>query len=164
MGTSGRICGTISCSTPRHASSTNRTKSRKSKSRDSWNLYLCQQGLEKVSLDFITHLPKVREYDAILVIVDRFSKYAMFVPTPKLFSTELTAQLFFKNVVKLWGILSNIISDRDGRFISTFWSELFAFLGMTLNIFSSYHRQTDGQILRFNCLLEEYLRHFVDAR
>ena len=40
---------------------------------------------ESVPLDFITHLPKVGEYDAILVIVDRFSKYATFVPTPKLF-------------------------------------------------------------------------------
>ena len=75
---------------------------------------------ESVSLDFITHLPKVGEYDAILVIVDWFSKYATFVPTPKLCSDELTAQLFFKHVVKLWGIPASIISDRDGRFIGTF--------------------------------------------
>ena len=100
---------------------------------------------ESVSLDFITHLPKVGEYDAILVIVDRFSKYATFVPTPKLCSAELTAQLFFKHVVKLWGILSSIISDRDGRFIGTFWTELFVFLGTTLNISSSY-RWTDGTV------------------
>ena len=94
----------------------------------------------------------------------QFSKYATFVPTPKLCSAELTAQLFFKHVVKLWGIPSSIISDRDGRFIGTFWTELFAFLGTTLNISSSYHPQTDGQTEWFNCLLEEYLRHFVDAR
>ena len=73
-----------------------------------------------MSLDFITHLPKVGEYDVILVIVDQFSKYVTFIPTPKLCSAELTAQLFFKHVVKLWGIPSSIISDRDGRFIGTF--------------------------------------------
>jgi len=117
----------------------------------------------KALLDFITHLPKVGEYDAILVVVDRFSKYATFLPTPKLFSTELTAKLFFKHIVKLWGIPSSIISDRDGRFINTFWTELFAFLRTTLNISSSYHPQTDGQTEWFNCLLEEYVRHFVDA-
>ncbi|TYK06354.1 reverse transcriptase [Cucumis melo var. makuwa] len=38
------------------------------------------------------------------------------------------------------------------------------FLGMSLNISSSYHPQTDGQTERFNCMLKEYLRHFVDAR
>ena len=38
---------------------------------------------ESVSLDFITHLPNVGEYDVIFVIVDRFSKYVTFVPTPK---------------------------------------------------------------------------------
>ena len=104
---------------------------------------------ESVSLDFITHLPKVGEYDAILVIVDRFLKYATFVPTPKLCSTELTVQLFFKHIVKLWGISSSIISDRDGGFIGTFWTELFIFLGTTLNISSSYHPQTNGQTKRF---------------
>ena len=75
---------------------------------------------KSVSLDFITHLPKVGEYEAILVIIDRFSKYATFVPIPKICSIELTAQLFFKHIVKLWGISSSIVSDSDGRFIGKF--------------------------------------------
>ncbi|TYK26611.1 reverse transcriptase [Cucumis melo var. makuwa] len=56
---------------------------------------------ESVSLDFITHLPKVGDFEAILVIIDRFSKYATFIPTTKQCSAEMTAQLFFKHVVKL---------------------------------------------------------------
>ena len=119
---------------------------------------------ESVYLDFITHLPKVGEYEPILVIIDRFSNYATFIPTPKICSAELTVQLFFKHIVKLWGISSSIISDRDSRFIRTFWTKLFAFLGTNLNISSSYHPQTDGQTKRFNYLLEKYLRHLVDAR
>ena len=115
-------------------------------------------------MDFITHLPKVGDYETILVIIDRFSKYATFVPTTKQCSAELTAQLFFKHIVKLWGVPTSIVSDRDGRFIGTFWTELFTFLGTSLNVSSSYHPQTDGQTERFNCMLEEYLRHFVTAR
>ena len=71
-------------------------------------------------MDFITHLPKVGDVEAILVTIDRFSKYATFIPTTKLCSAELTAQLFFRHVVKLWGVPTSIVSDRDGRFIGTF--------------------------------------------
>ncbi|TYJ98371.1 reverse transcriptase [Cucumis melo var. makuwa] len=113
---------------------------------------------ESVSMDFITHLPKVGDFDAILVIFDRFSKYATFIPTTKPCLAEMMAQLFLKHVVKLWGVLTSIVSDRDGRFIGSFWTELFTFLGTSLNISSSYHPQNDGQTKRFNCMLEEYLR------
>ncbi|KAA0031680.1 reverse transcriptase [Cucumis melo var. makuwa] len=101
-------------------------------------------------MDFITHLPKVGDFEAILVIINRFSKYAIFVPTTKLCSIELTAQLFFKHIVKLWGVMTSILSDRDGRFIGTFWIELLTFLGTSLNKPSSYNPQTDGQTKRFN--------------
>ncbi|KAA0046442.1 reverse transcriptase [Cucumis melo var. makuwa] len=71
-------------------------------------------------MDFITHLPKVCDFEAILVIIDRFLKYATFIPTTKQCSAELMAQLFFKHVVKLWGVPTSIVSDRDGRFIGFF--------------------------------------------
>ncbi|TYK22323.1 uncharacterized protein E5676_scaffold1428G00330 [Cucumis melo var. makuwa] len=115
-------------------------------------------------MDFITYLPKVGDFEGILVIIDRFSKYATFIPTTKQCSAEMIAQLFFKHVVKLWGVPTSIVSDTDGRFIGSFWTELFSFLGTTLNISSSYHPQTDGQTERFNCMLEEYFSHFVNAR
>ncbi|TYK20741.1 reverse transcriptase [Cucumis melo var. makuwa] len=76
-------------------------------------------------------LPKVGDFEAILVIIDRFSKYATFIPTTKQCSAEMTAQLFFMHVVKLWGVPTSII---------------------------------DSQTARFNCMLKEYLRHFVNAR
>ncbi|KAJ7961417.1 Retrotransposon protein, putative, Ty3-gypsy subclass [Quillaja saponaria] len=118
---------------------------------------------ESVSLDFITSLSRVGDLSTILVVVDRFSKYATFIPAPKYCSAEDTAQLFFKYVVKYWGVPKNIVSDRDTRFTGTFWSELFNLLGSQLNISSSYHPQTDGQTERFNGMLEEYLRHFASV-
>ncbi|TYK01231.1 reverse transcriptase [Cucumis melo var. makuwa] len=118
---------------------------------------------ESVSMDFITHLSKVGDFEAILVIINRFSKYATFIPTTKQCSAEMTTQLFFKHVVTLWGVPTSIVSDRDGRFIGSFWTELFFFLRTSLNKSSSYHPQTDGQTERFNCMLEEYLRHFTSS-
>ncbi|TYK11030.1 reverse transcriptase [Cucumis melo var. makuwa] len=66
-------------------------------------------------MDFITHLPKVCDFEAILVIIDRFSNYATFIPTTKQCSAEMTAQLFFKHVVKLWGVPTSILPPPDGR-------------------------------------------------
>ncbi|KAL0349399.1 UNVERIFIED_CONTAM: hypothetical protein Sangu_1167700 [Sesamum angustifolium] len=74
-----------------------------------------------------------------------------------------TAHLFFKHVVKYWGLPKDIVSDRDSRFTGVFWTELFRLLGSTLSMSSSYHPQSDGQTERFNSMLEEYLRHFVRA-
>lgn len=67
---------------------------------------------ESVSLDFITSLPKTGDLSAILVIVDRFSKYETSIPVSKYYSTEETSRLFFK----YWGVPQNIVSDQDGRF------------------------------------------------
>ena len=56
---------------------------------------------ENLSMNFILGLPKVDGFTSIMVIVDRFSKYAMFVPMPKESAAEVTAKPFIKNVVKL---------------------------------------------------------------
>ena len=112
---------------------------------------------ESVSMDFISSLPKVGEHSSVFVVVDRFSKYATFIPTTKSSNATETAQLFFKHVVKFWGVPQNIVSDRDARFTGKFWTELFNILGSELNMSSSYHPQSDGQTERFNSMLEEYL-------
>ncbi|KAL0451422.1 UNVERIFIED_CONTAM: hypothetical protein Slati_1120300 [Sesamum latifolium] len=71
------------------------------------------------------------------------------------------AHLFFKHIVKYWGLHKDIVSDRDSRFTSVFWTELFKILGSKPSMSSSYHPQSDGQTERFNSILEEYLWHFV---
>ncbi|KAK3020048.1 hypothetical protein RJ639_003361 [Escallonia herrerae] len=72
---------------------------------------------------------KVEDLGIILVVIDRLSKYASFIATTKYCSAEDTAQLFFKYVVKYWGMPQDIVSDRDSRFTGNFWTELFKLFG-----------------------------------
>ncbi len=69
-----------------------------------------------LSMDFITGLPKVKDFWSIMVVVDRFSKYASFSLAPHACTAEVAADLFFKNVVKYLGIPADVVSDRDARF------------------------------------------------
>ncbi|KAK0606869.1 hypothetical protein LWI29_005470 [Acer saccharum] len=118
---------------------------------------------ESVSMDFISALPISEGCGSIMVVIDRFSKYATFIPAPKDCTAEEAARLFLKHVVKLWGVPHSIVSDRDPRFTGRFWTELFKMLGTDLNFSTSFHPQSDGQTERFNGLLELYLRHYVSA-
>jgi hypothetical protein len=114
-------------------------------------------------MDFIVSLPKEDGFSSILVVVDRFSKYATFIPATKESPAEKTAELFVKHIVKYWGVPRTIVSDRDARFTGKFWREVFRLLGSDLLFSTSFHPQTDGQTERVNALLEQYLRHYVSA-
>ena len=126
-------------------------------------LPIAERPWESVTMDFIIGLPKSEGHGSIIVVVDRFSKYATFIAAPKDCTSEETARLFLKNVVKYWGLPKFIISDRDSRFTGKLWTELFKLMGTKLHFSTSFHPQTDGQTERVNALLEQYLRHFVSA-
>ena len=79
---------------------------------------------QEVSLDFITQLPSSHigqaEYDAILVVVDRYTKMARFILTiTKLAASEFAA-LFHKNIELKYRSSKSIVSDQDTRIISKF--------------------------------------------
>jgi len=116
-----------------------------------------------ISIDFIMGLPKSQGCNIIMVVVDRFSKYDIFIPIPTKCPAEIVALLFLRHVVKHWGLPKTIVSDWDGRFTSRFWTELFKLMGSDLNLYTSFHPQTDGQTKQVNDLLEIYLRHYVST-
>ena len=83
-------------------------------------------------------------------MVDRFSKYAVFIPAPSECLVEEVARIFFSNVVKHFGMPKDIVSDRDTRFTGKFWVELFKMWGTECKFSTANHPQTDGQVERVN--------------
>ncbi|KAJ0538417.1 putative nucleotidyltransferase, Ribonuclease H [Helianthus annuus] len=117
---------------------------------------------ELISMDFVTKLPRTRKgNDAIWVIVDRLTKSAHFLPIKETFSMERLAKLYVDEIVSLHGVPLSIVSDRDSRFTSRFWTSFQESMGTRLNLSTAYHPQTDGQSERTIQTLEDMLRACV---
>lgn len=112
-----------------------------------------------VSMDFITGLPVSQHYDMILVVVDRLTKRAHFIPTKKSLTGHQLAQTFSREILRLHGFPTEIISDRDVRY-STFWNAYTTLFGARLSKSTAYHPETDGQTERLNRILRQLLRTF----
>ncbi|GBG59681.1 hypothetical protein CBR_g49947 [Chara braunii] len=118
---------------------------------------------QSISMDFIGPLRPLtpRGHDAILVVVDRFTKRARFVPCRYAISAREVADIVFDRVVRDHDLPLSIISDRDPRFTSRFWRRLHEVYDTQLRFSSSYHPQTDGQTEITNRTLEDILRKIV---
>jgi hypothetical protein len=123
-----------------------------------------EQKWESISMDFIIGLPHVQGKDCIFVVVDRLTKFAHFFAIPSDYKAIQVAELFFREIFRLHGKPKQIVSDRDGRFISAFWQELFRLTGTELATSTSYHPQTDGQTEIVNKWVEGYLRNYVGGQ
>ena len=117
---------------------------------------------QEVSLDFVLGIPRTRkQHDAILVVVDRFSKMAHFLPCAKTIDAPHTARIFFNEIVLFHGIPCCIVSDRDVRFTSSFSKTLWRLMGTTLKFSTAFHPQTDDQTEVTNRTLGNILRCLV---
>lgn len=113
-------------------------------------------------MDFIEHLPDSSGFTAILVIIDRLSKQAIFIPTHDTITSPDLARLFVLHVFSKHGVPSHVTSDRGTEFVSHFFRSLGKALDMVLHFTSGYHPEGDGQTERANQTLEQYLRIYCN--
>jgi hypothetical protein len=96
-----------------------------------------------IGVDFVTGLPmSVRGHDMLMVVVDTFTKGVHLVPTTKNLNAEGCAQLLTHEVIRLHGLPTGIVSDRDKLFTSSFFVELQRLLG-TRQAMSTADRRAD---------------------
>lgn len=119
---------------------------------------------ECISMDLIVKLSLTSDgFDSILVIVCRLTKMVRFIPCKEASDAQEIARLICQNVVKDFGMPSEVLSDRGRHFHNKFWGHLCKYAGVTQKLSSAYHPQTDGQTERVNRVLEEMLRHYVTS-
>ena len=113
-----------------------------------------------ISMDFITQLPPSKSFTSILVVVDRLTKMAHFIPTTDEVDADDLATLFLSRVVTSHGLPDDIVTDRGSIFTAHYTKTFLEALGVKQNLSTAFHQQTDGQTERTNATLEQYLRCF----
>jgi len=119
---------------------------------------------KEISIDIIGPLPRSEDKDAILVVVDQFSKMIRLMVTTISISSSEVARIYRNDIWKLHGIPKKIISDRGSQFVSTFMEELCKALGIRRAMSTAYYSQTDGQTKRINQEVKVFLRHYINYR
>ncbi len=115
-----------------------------------------------ISADFLTELPTSEQgNDSVLVVVDNFSKRAVFIPTTKDVDAPRVEQLFMDYVFSKHRVPISIISDRDPKFTAKHWGCMIEFLNVRLNMASKHHPQTDGQSENLINTLSNMLRGVI---
>jgi len=105
---------------------------------------------QEISIDIIGPLPKSNGMDAIVVIVNRFTKMIRLKATTMNISSEGIAKIYRDKIWKLHGISRKILSNRGPQFTSKFMEELTKVLGTKRQLSMAYHSQTDSQTERIN--------------
>ena len=113
-------------------------------------------------MDFITTLPRSNGKDALWVIIDRMTKMGHFVACQGTMNPKDLADQFLQQVIRPHGLPSSIVSDRGSLFTSDFWKQITEALGISRNLSTAFHPETDGQMERANATLEQYLRAYCN--
>ena len=105
---------------------------------------------QDISINVIGTLPKSNEKDAIIVIVDQFTKMVRLKAITTNVLLKEIAKIYHDKIWKLHGIPRTILNDRGSQFTSRFMEDLMKVLRTKRMLSIAYHLQTDGQTERIN--------------
>jgi hypothetical protein len=120
------------------------------------------QPFEVITMDFIVDLPESNGHNAILVIVNKLTKYAHFIPCTTTINEQETAKLLHNHIWCHYSLPQQIISDRDSRWTGTLWSHLTNLLGIKHVLTTAHHPQAYGQTEIMNQILEIGVRAYIN--
>jgi hypothetical protein len=118
-----------------------------------------------IIFDFVIELFDSKDYNVILMIIDRLSKmhhYISCITDENETTVEETIKLFIQNVWKLHELLTTMIFDRESQFISLIWNTVCKMLKIKTKLFTTFHSETDEQNEIFNQKMTRYLRVYVN--
>ena len=117
---------------------------------------------EIILVDFIGPLPKSKGKNAIMIVVDQFSKMIqLFLVSTEIISQGM-AKIFRNEIFKLHGIPKKVISDQGPQFVLSFMKALYSQLQIEGNPSTAYHPETNGQTERINAWIEQYLCIYIN--
>ena len=105
---------------------------------------------QEININIVGPLSKSNEMDAIVVIVDQFTKIIQLKTTMTNISSKGMAKIYRDEIWKLHGVLRKILSDQGLQFASKFMEEFTKTLGTTKQLSMVYHPQTDSQTEQIN--------------
>lgn len=118
---------------------------------------------QSITMDFLSGIrTSVRGYDRILVVIDRLTKMAHFIPTVKKLNTMSCMDLLLEHVFRLHGVPKDIISDRDIILENDQWKGLMTSWGIKTRFSTTEHPQTDGQSERLNRTMQDMIRPLLE--
>ena len=116
-----------------------------------------------ITLDWLSGFPMNKHgHDALLNIIDRFTKWAIVIPCTKTMNTQDLCDVLYKHVFSWVGLPEAIIGDRDTRLTASRMRSLSKALGLRVVNSTAYHPQTDGQTENFHRTLLSMMRAFVN--
>ena len=116
---------------------------------------------EIISVDLIGLLLESKGKNAIMIVVDCFSKMIQLFPVSTKITFQGIAKIFRDEIFKLHRIPQKVILDQGPQFISSFIKEFYVQLQIEGNPSTAYHPETDGQTERINAWIEQYLCIYI---
>lgn len=100
----------------------------------------------------------------LLSVTDKFSRKITLIPGNSSFTAKEWARRLLRRLQRIdRGLLQQIISDRDRKFLSDLWRALFEEVGVKLLYSTAYHPQTDGSSERTNQTVEIAVRFWMST-
>jgi hypothetical protein len=116
-------------------------------------------------MNFVIELSESRDFNAILMIINRLTKihhYISCIATKKRINAKKIARLLINYVWKLHELSSTIISDRESQFILLVWKTICRTLKINVKLSIAFHSETDDQSEIANQKMKRYLRNYCN--